>query len=125
MNVTATRHIAGPFSSNRSASRKDRFRDKFQRSLRSCLRKGFTLEESFGMIWVETWEEIAITEEEQSVLYGELIRWAKTTLSAEIRAVDHTYSPQLFTVRGRCLNPNHTPCFKIPHQSNRRRLRPR
>ena len=49
------------------------------------------------MIWVETWEEIAITEEEQSALYGELIRWAKTTLSEEIRPlttlIHHSYSP--------------------------------
>ena len=97
MNATATRQIASPFSSNRSASRKDRFRDKFQRSLRSCIRKGFTLEESFGMIWVETWEEVAITEEEQSALYEELIRWAKTTLSTEIRPlttlIHQSYSP--------------------------------
>jgi len=49
------------------------------------------------MIWVETWEEIAITEEEQSALYGELIRWAKSTLAAEIRPlttlIHHSYSP--------------------------------
>lgn len=49
------------------------------------------------MIWVETWEEVAITEEEQSALYEELIRWAKTTLSAEIRPfttlIHHSYSP--------------------------------
>ena len=47
--------------------------------MRSCVRRGFTVEESFGMIWVETWEEIALTEEEQSLLYDELIRWAKTS----------------------------------------------
>ena len=97
MNATATRHIAAPFLNHRSVSRKDRFRDKFQRSLRSCIRKGFTLEESFGMIWVETWEEIAITEAEQSALYDELIRWAKNTLSPEIRPlttlIHRSYSP--------------------------------
>ena len=57
----------------------EEFREKFQRSMRSCVRRGFTVEESFGMIWVETWEEIALTEEEQSLLYDELIRWAKSS----------------------------------------------
>jgi len=49
------------------------------------------------MIWVETWEEIALTEQEQSALYDELIRWAKTTLSGEIRPLNtlihRSYSP--------------------------------
>jgi hypothetical protein len=30
------------------------------------------------MIWVETWEEIALSEKEQSELYDELINWAKS-----------------------------------------------
>ena len=55
----------------------ERFREKFQRSLKSCVRKGFSVEESFGMIWVETWEEVAVTEEEQSQLFDELIGWAR------------------------------------------------
>jgi hypothetical protein len=29
------------------------------------------------MIWVETWEEVAVTEEEQSALFDELIDWAR------------------------------------------------
>jgi hypothetical protein len=29
------------------------------------------------MIWVETWEEISLSEAEQSELYDELIGWAK------------------------------------------------
>lgn len=62
----------------RLLSRKDLFREQFQRSLRSCLRRGFSMEESFGMIWVETWEEIAINEREQAELYDELIGWAKS-----------------------------------------------
>jgi hypothetical protein len=85
MNATATRRFSERFSTHRNGSEKDRFRDKFQRSLRSCIRRGFTVEESFGMIWVETWEEVALTEEEQSALYDELIRWAKTSLLAEVR----------------------------------------
>ena len=55
------------------------------------------MEDTFGMVWVETWEEIAITEEEQSELYDELIRWAKTLLSTEVRPlttlIHHSYSP--------------------------------
>ena len=76
----------------------ERFRDKFQRSLKSCVRKGFSVEESFGMIWVETWEEVAVTEEEQSQLFDELIGWAKK--GGEIDPAwgfSHRYSLELFT----------------------------
>ncbi len=59
------------------ARRKEQFRQRFQRSLRACLRRGFSIEESFGMIWVETWEEVSVTDREQSELYDELIDWAK------------------------------------------------
>jgi hypothetical protein len=77
MNATATQHFYGHFSSVRDGSEMERFREKFQRSLRSCVRRGFSVEESFGMIWEETWEEVAVTEEEQSMLFDELIGWAK------------------------------------------------
>ncbi len=59
------------------SSQKEHFRLKFQRSLRSCIRRGFSVEESFGMIWEETWEEIELTDREQCELYEELINWAK------------------------------------------------
>ena len=87
MNATAIQQFWSPVTQARSGSSKERFREEFQRSLRSCVRRGFTVEESFGMIWVETWEEIAVTEEEQSVLYDDLIRWAKTALLKERPAV--------------------------------------
>lgn len=58
-------------------SAKQHFREKFQSSLRSCVRRGFSVEEAFGMIWVETWEEISVTEQEQFELYDELIGWAR------------------------------------------------
>ena len=77
MNATATQHFLGQFNTARNGSEMERFREKFQRSLRSCVRRGFSVEESFGMIWVETWEEVAVTEEEQSELFDELIGWAK------------------------------------------------
>ncbi len=60
-----------------SPARKEHFRQRFQRSLKNCVRRGFSVEESFGMIWVETWEEVALSEREQSELYEELINWAK------------------------------------------------
>lgn len=77
MNATAIFSTISLFPQAPTLTRKDRFRQKFQRSLRSCVRKGFSVEESFGMIWVETWEEVALTEREQSELYDELIAWAK------------------------------------------------
>ena len=80
MNATATRpeiSVFSPIMPMPAAPQKERFRERFQRSLRSCLRRGFSVEEAFGMIWVETWEEISLTEEEQSELYDELIDWVK------------------------------------------------
>lgn len=56
---------------------KDRFREQFQRSLRACLRKGFSIEECFGLVWVETWEEISLSEQEQAELFEELLGWAR------------------------------------------------
>ncbi|HEX7862365.1 MAG TPA: hypothetical protein VF773_18655 [Verrucomicrobiae bacterium] len=41
------------------------------------MRRGFSVEEAFGMIWVETWEEVAVNEQEQSELFDELIDWAR------------------------------------------------
>jgi hypothetical protein len=77
MNATVTQHFFSQFIPARNGSGMERFREKFQQSLRSCLRRGFSVEESFGMIWEETWEEVAVTEEEQSQLFDELINWAK------------------------------------------------
>ena len=65
-------------------SLKEQFRLKFQRSLRSCIRRGFSVEESFGMIWEETWEEIELSEREQCELYEELIKWAKKEAFARV-----------------------------------------
>jgi hypothetical protein len=83
MNAIASRCFFGPLSVSTDGSQKARFREKFQRSLRACLRRGFSIEESFGMIWVETWEEIALSEEDQSALYEELICWAKTVVQPQ------------------------------------------
>lgn len=80
MNAAASNFFLRSFPSTRYRDTKELFRERFQRSLRSCLRKGFCLEESFGMIWIETWEEVPITENEQGELYDELINWAKTAV---------------------------------------------
>jgi hypothetical protein len=77
MNATATQQFLGDLQQARNGSEMERFRERFQRSFHSCVRRGFSAEESFGMIWVETWEEVAVTEEEQSMLFDELIGWAK------------------------------------------------
>jgi hypothetical protein len=77
MNAIATFPTISFLPATFPASGKERFRLKFQRSLRACVRRGFSLEESFGMIWEETWEEISLTDAEQCQLYEELIAWAK------------------------------------------------
>lgn len=56
---------------------KELFRARFQRSLRNCVRRRFSVAECFGLIWVETLDEVSLTEHEQSELYEELIDWAK------------------------------------------------
>lgn len=56
---------------------KARFQKDFKRSLRSCVRRKFSVEECFGTIWQETLEEIALTEKEQAEVYPELLAWAK------------------------------------------------
>ncbi len=77
-----------------SANDTERFRVRFQRALRSCVRRRFSVAECFGVIWLETLEEIALTDEQQSELYEELIHWAKFRLFPE---VIHSHSPELFT----------------------------
>jgi hypothetical protein len=57
---------------------KELFRARFQRSLRSCVRRRFSVPECFGVIWLEVLEEIALSDEDQCELYDELIDWAKS-----------------------------------------------
>jgi hypothetical protein len=63
---------------------KELFRARFQRSLRQCVRRRFSVAECFGVIWEETLDEIALSDEEQSELYEELIDWAKQRLFREV-----------------------------------------
>jgi hypothetical protein len=53
------------------------FRAEFKRALASCVKNHFSVEESFGLIWEETLDEIKISEQAQGLLYDELISWAK------------------------------------------------
>jgi hypothetical protein len=53
------------------------FRDYFTKAMRVCVKHGFTVEESFGMIWEETLEEVALSEPLQARVYEDLILWAK------------------------------------------------
>lgn len=86
MNRTATADPSAAGLALNPAGRKELFRELFRRALRSCLRRGFAVEESFGMIWVETWEQVRLTESEESELYEELIAWARSGVSHEYRA---------------------------------------
>jgi hypothetical protein len=98
MNTTTSANIFTG-RAERAASGKDVFRHKFQRSLRSCVRRGFSVEEAFGMIWEETWEEVLLSEREQSELYEELIEWTKRTVFDQKRAVIHkSYSQEAVRV---------------------------
>jgi hypothetical protein len=53
------------------------FCGRFQKALRECIRHRFSVEESFGMIWVETLDEVPLLPEEQAQIYEQLIGWAK------------------------------------------------
>jgi hypothetical protein len=57
------------------------FRVRFQRSVRSCVKRGFSVEECFGMVWEETMEEVRLSDADQPPLYEKLIKWAKTSLT--------------------------------------------
>jgi hypothetical protein len=78
MNALATPSPLRTFAPVRANVTKDHFRQRFQRSLRSCLRRGFCVEEAFGLIWMETLEDVPISDTAQGELYEELILWAKS-----------------------------------------------
>ncbi|MBI4664372.1 MAG: hypothetical protein HY735_36715 [Verrucomicrobia bacterium] len=56
---------------------KSEFQIRFKRALTQCVRRGFSVEECFGVIWEETLEIIDVSDETQSELYPQLIDWAK------------------------------------------------
>jgi hypothetical protein len=56
---------------------KQQFRQYFQRSLRACLRRHFSVEEAFGVIFAESLQEVPLTAAEESELFDELLNWAR------------------------------------------------
>ena len=54
------------------------FQSQFQRALRSCVRRGFSVEECFALIWEETQEETPLPSDEESRVYRELLDWARS-----------------------------------------------
>lgn len=60
------------------------FCTRFQSALRECIRHRFSIEESFGMIWVETLDEVPLLPEEQAQVYDTLIEWAKTCSTCQL-----------------------------------------
>jgi hypothetical protein len=56
---------------------KDLFKQRFRCSIAQCIRRGFQVEECFGLIWEETLEEVELSFRDQNELYPELIEWAR------------------------------------------------
>ena len=57
---------------------KDAFRSYFQSTLTQCLKRGFSPEECFGLVWEETLDRVSPSESDQRELFGELIAWARS-----------------------------------------------
>lgn len=62
------------------AGAKEAFRQRFQCALVNCVRRGFSVEEAFGIIWEEMIGEIDLSYTEQEEMYPQLIQWAKARL---------------------------------------------
>ena len=70
--------VRKPRTKHPQSGAREQFRTRFQHALIGCLRKGFLLEECFGLIWEETLDEVALSENEQRALYEELLSWVKS-----------------------------------------------
>lgn len=55
------------------------FREYFKCALTRCVKKGFSIQESFRLIWEETLERFCPSEADQPRLYDELLAWARET----------------------------------------------
>lgn len=53
------------------------FRRRFRCALANAVRRGFQVEECFGVIWEETLDEVELSFRDQNDLFPELIDWAK------------------------------------------------
>ena len=83
---------------------KQKFRRYFQRSLRACLRRHFSLQEAFGVIFEETLQEVPLTAAEESELFEELLAQA-----GEGQELFPGYSARLFTEFPRSAKENSQP----------------
>lgn len=64
-------------------SAKEIFEQRFRCALSQCVRRGFQVEECFGVIWEETLEQVEISFREQNELYPNLIAWAKRWIRSD------------------------------------------
>ncbi len=101
---------ASSLSAIAPVSGRELFRARFQRSLRNCVRRRFSVAESFGVVWMETLEEVRINDDEQAQLYDELIRWAKYELFSP---VVHPCPPALFTSVSPSFQVTPDPLFQV------------
>ena len=70
--------VRKPRTRHLQSGAREQFRTRFQQALTGCLRKGFLLEECFGLVWEETLDEVSLSENEQRALYEELLLWVKS-----------------------------------------------
>ncbi len=67
-------HFGGVFD---QADAKALFQQRFRCALLQCLRRGFQVEECFGIIWEETLDEVRLSSREQKEVFPEMIEWAR------------------------------------------------
>ena len=75
------------FRSPEALSQTQLFCAKFKRALHECIRHHFSVEEAFGMIWVEILEEVPLLPHEQARVYEALIQWARNCAVSELFSV--------------------------------------
>ena len=69
-----------------------RFRARFRRVLSDHVRDCGSVEKSFGAAFDESLDEIPLTEEEQGLIYRELLNWTKQSAPL-FAAIHRSYSP--------------------------------
>ena len=92
MHVWLLKNAPAPIQRSDTEDNTLRFRARFTRVLRDCVCHRFSVEESFGVVFDETLDHIPLTEDEQSRLYPELLKWVKD--SEELfPSIHRSYSP--------------------------------
>jgi hypothetical protein len=70
-----------------------RFRARFTKVLRGYVQDSRSVEESFGAAFDEALDAVALTENEQALVYQELLNWAKKSAHL-FTPVHQPYSPR-------------------------------